>query len=94
MTSGGDIKIDKIELVTAGAAAAEKGLLGWIRCRLNNKLQLDGITLRRTQDGRHTLSFPSKRDGAGNQRFYIRPLDDAARREVEQQILVALGIAV
>ena len=88
-----EIKIDRIELVTAGPEAAESGFLGWIRCRLNRSLLLDGIALRRTRDGRPSLSFPARRDGAGRQRFYLRPQDDEAREEIEYQIFVALGLA-
>jgi hypothetical protein len=86
------IVIDRIELKTAGPRAAESGLLGWIRCRLNKVLQLDGFTLRKTHDGRHVLSFPSKLDGAGRQRFYVRPLDDETREVIESQVLAALGL--
>jgi DNA-binding cell septation regulator SpoVG len=87
------INIDRVELVTAGPAGAETGLLGWIQCRVNRSLLLDGLTLRRTQDGRLALSFPARRDRAGNQRFYVRPLDDETRCEIERQVFAALGLA-
>jgi DNA-binding cell septation regulator SpoVG len=87
-----DIMIDRIELKTAGPEAAETGLLGWISFRLNRRLQVDGVALRRTIEGRHTLSFPARRDRAGNQRFYVRPLDDETREAIESQVLTALGI--
>ena len=87
-----DIKIDRIELKTAGRQAAETGLIGWISCRLNNRLQLDGITLRKTQDGRHVLSFPARRDAAGQQHFFVRPLDDNTRKEIERQVFARLGL--
>jgi hypothetical protein len=93
MHVNGELVIDKIEIKTTDPEAAETGLLGWITCRLNGRLQLDGLALRKTLDGRHTLSFPARRDGAGRQRFYLRPLDDATREAIEQQVFKALGIA-
>jgi len=87
------IRIDRIELVTAGPAAAETGLLGWLRFRVNRALMLDGVTLRRTQDGRHSLSFPAKTDGAGRQRFFVKPLDSEIRQGIEAQVFAALGLA-
>ena len=88
------LRIDRIGLTTAGPDAAKDGLLGWIRCRLNRRLQLDGITLRRTLDGRPTLSFPAKTDAAGNRRYYLRPMDDATRTEIERQVFEALALTV
>ena len=67
------------------------GLLGSVHCRLNGALGISGIKLRRTRAGRYTLSFPAygrrKRRG-----FYLRPLSDEVRRELEDQILAALGL--
>jgi hypothetical protein len=68
------------------------GLVGYLAATLNGALRLDGITLRRTADGRSAISFPGRRDGQGRQRFYIRPLSDPARLELEHQIFEALGI--
>jgi DNA-binding cell septation regulator SpoVG len=92
MKTIGNLVVDRIELVTAGPEAAETGLIGFITCRLNHALQLDGLALRKTQDGRHVLSFPARRDHAGRQRFYVRPLDDETREAIESQVLSALGI--
>jgi hypothetical protein len=87
-----ELTIDRIELKTAGADAAETGLLGWISFRLNRRLHVDGVALRRTADGRPTLSFPARKDGAGRQRFYLRPLDDETREGIETQVFMALGL--
>ena len=60
--------------------------------RLDATLRLDGLALRRTADGRLSLSFPARRDTAGKQHPYLRPVDDAARRDIEHQIFTALGL--
>jgi len=85
------LRLSEIVFTSAEAHDRESGLLGWVAATLNEGLRLDGLTVRRTMAGRLTLSFPSKRDGSGNQRFYLRPLDDDARRTIEQQVLASLG---
>ena len=87
------LKVDRVVFSAAPEDAVKEGLIGFVSFRLNDRLQLDGIALRRTLDGRRVLSFPARRDSAGNQRFYVRPLDDAARRQIEDQVLAALGLA-
>lgn len=66
------------------------GLLGWVSCSYGH-LRLDGIALRRTRDGHLTLSYPERRDAAGRRHPVLRPLDDQARREIEEQVFAALG---
>ena len=87
-----EIRVDKIELRTAGAEAAETGLLGWLSFRLNRALAINGVALRRTRGGRYALSFPAKHDAFGQQHFIVRPLDDSARETIELQIFRALGL--
>lgn len=84
--------ITRVRYTAASADEAETGLLGFISCVLNGALRLDGITLRRTANGRHALSFPGHRDGGGYQHFYIEPLNDRVRCEIEHQIFRALGL--
>ena len=50
------------------------------------------LSLRRTQAGRLALSFPARRDGSGREHFYIRPIDDDARREIENAVFTALRL--
>ena len=83
--------ITGVRFTAATPEDATTGLLGYVSAVVNDTLALDGLTLRRTADGRRTLSFPSKRDGAGRQWFYLRPLDDAARCDIEEQVFRALG---
>ncbi|MBZ0153296.1 MAG: hypothetical protein K8J09_17360 [Planctomycetes bacterium] len=66
------------------------GLLGFISAIYGNIL-LDGITLRRTADGRFALSFPARTDRSGRRHAYFRPVDDDARKGIEAEILWQLG---
>ena len=86
------IRISNVHFTAAPPTDTERGLLGWVSCSLNGNLRLDGLGLRRSVGGRHVLSFPARRDSQGRQRFFLRPLDDAARREIEHQVFQALGI--
>ena len=85
------IKITNVQFTSADPRDVETGLLGWIRCTLNGSIQLDGISLRRTRDGRHTLSFPARFDQAGRLHHYLRPLDDETRHAIERQVFKALS---
>jgi len=86
------IKIDNVHFQAANSTYAASGLLGWISATLNNSLQLDGLALRKTRDGRFVLSFPARTDGAGRQHHYLRPLNDDTRRIIERQVFAALAI--
>ena len=68
------------------------GLLGWIRFTLNDAVVVDGVTLRRTRDGRVTLSYPVRHDARGAQHAIVRPIDDAARHAIEAQVFAALHL--
>jgi hypothetical protein len=86
------ITITHVKFTEASAGEVVAGLLGWVNCVLSNTLRLDGLTLRRTADGRKTISYPARRDSSGRVHPIVRPLDDIARREVEAQIFRALGL--
>lgn len=86
------ITISSVAFTKAGDADVRTGLLGYVTCILNDALMLDGITLRRTADGRLALSYPSRRDGRGRQHPLVRPIGDAVRRDLERQVFAQLGI--
>lgn len=63
-----------------------QGLLGFLSITYGPWV-FDGITLRKTADGRYALSFPAKVDRAGRKHSYIRPIDNEAREAVERELL-------
>ena len=87
------INITDIEVAAASRADVEEGLLGYVTCTINGALRIERLVLRRTATGRLTLSFPARRTERGRQQFYLRPVSDAARREIEAQIFAAIGAA-
>ena len=66
------------------------GLLGWASFVLGETVRLDGVAVRRTRDGRLVLSFPSRRDRRGREHYLVAPIDNAARLDIERQVLAAL----
>ena len=71
---------------------AREGLVGYVTAIFAGHLLLDGLVLRRTETGKHALSFPSRTDRRGNRHAYYRPIDDGARRLIEDTVFRALGI--
>jgi hypothetical protein len=66
------------------------GLLGYLSVQYGT-LVLDGLTLRRTAAGKFAISFPARTDRAGRKHPLIRPADDAARKDIEAELLWQLG---
>lgn len=84
--------ITNVRFTQASESLQRAGLLGWISCELNGGFQLQGLTLRRTRNGRHLVGFPARKDGSGRLHFYFKPISTAAQRKIEQQVFRALGI--
>jgi DNA-binding cell septation regulator SpoVG len=86
------LRVTDVRLSALEAPAG--GLLGYASCTLGGAIRIDGIAVRRTADGRLTLSFPARRDSIGRPHAYVRPLSDSARRDFEHQIFSALALEV
>lgn len=86
------IRIDEVQLTAANAADRLHGLVGYLQFRINGALLVDGVTLRRTADGRCILSYPERRDRQGRGHALLRPTSDAVRAHIAGQVLRALGI--
>lgn len=84
--------VTNVHLTPASPLDQATGLLAFASFRLG-RLQVDGITVRRTRAGNLILSFPARRDRSGREHPYIRPLDDAARQQIETQVFKALGVS-
>ena len=85
-----EVKIRVRTWVRATDAEIRTGLMGYLSVEYGD-LVLDGVTLRRTADGRFALSFPARTDRAGRRHPYVRPVDHEARRQIEAVILSELG---
>jgi DNA-binding cell septation regulator SpoVG len=87
------LTISRVRFRAAPPDQVPRGLIGFVSLLVGGCLRLDGIAVRRAQCGRLVLSFPSRRDSHGTDHFYFRPIDDKSRRDVERQVLTALGMA-
>lgn len=67
------------------------GLLGYVSL-VYGDLVLDGITVRRTNAGQLTLSYPERRDGQGRRHSLIKPVDDDARLRIEKAVFDAATV--
>ena len=85
------IELSEIRFTATRAEDEKTGLLGFVDCVLNGAIRLSGMTVRRTGDGRLTLSYPSRIDAKGRKRFLFHPIHDGARQEIERQVIAALG---
>jgi len=85
-------KVAGVRFAEASARDQERGLLGYVSLLVSDSLRLDGVCLRRTEDGRLTLAYPSRRDRRGRTHPYLRPVCDEARRSIEVQVFAALGL--
>ena len=76
--------------IKAGDADQRDGLVGFLSLSVGD-LIVDNVTLRRTREGRFALSWPARVDRHGVKHASIRPINDEARRRIEQQIFAELG---
>lgn len=86
-----DFVVTETRFTASTPADRETGLFGYVVVTLNGHLQIDGIALRRTLDGRMTISWPDRRTASGRPGVSVRPLDRETQEDLERQVLSALG---
>lgn len=84
--------VSGVAFTPANEEDTRRGLLGFVTLTFADLLLLDGVTLRVTEAGKHTLSFPCRTDSQGRRHPYFRPQDDRARRIIEKAVFDVLGI--
>lgn len=85
----GVVPVDVVRFVPARAEELERGLLGYVVLRVGG-LVVDGVTVRRTREGRLALAFPVRTDRIGKRHAIVRPWSRAAREDIERQVLARL----
>ncbi len=86
------LQVTDVYLTPARPRERDTGLLGYIEFVPNGTVALEGVTLRRTAAGRRYLCYPARTDRAGGRHPYVRPLGERVRRDLECQVLRALGL--
>ncbi len=82
-----DLRVSEVRFTPAPIWWKEKGLLGWVSCVLDKALGVGGLGVRRTADGRMTLSFPGAKDRNGDLHHHVWPMDSATRESIESQVM-------
>jgi len=83
-------RISEVRFMAAPERLLPTGLLGWVSFVIDCRLRVGGVAVRRSLQGRTYLSFPARDDGIGKRWEYLKPIDDATRREIEQQVLAQI----
>lgn len=86
-----DLVITRIQFHAIAGEPLADGLLGYVSFELGPML-VSGVMVRRTRDGRLTLSFPKRRDAGGKRRDVMRPVSRRARAEIENAVFSSLGL--
>jgi DNA-binding cell septation regulator SpoVG len=83
------ITVSRVRLRRANSLDQQSGLLGFLAFELG-PLFLDGVALRRTEQGRLILVFPVRRGRDGIAHPLVLPIDPAARAGIQDAVLTAL----
>lgn len=84
------LDIGEVEIRWAPERDREAGLLAYVAATIGGAVRLDGMTLRRARDGSWYLAFAYRRDSKGRERWFARPLTDAAKRDFEEAVRLEL----
>ena len=84
------LSVTDVRFVPADAEHQATGLLGWISFTLGRCVRIEDVTLRRTREGRLSLSYPGKRVRKDKIRHAVRPVSDRVRRDIEHQVFSKL----
>lgn len=84
------LQVTDVSFRPASDADRILGLIGFCEFTLGGDVRVTGVALRRTLRREWKLSFPSRFDGTGKRRYYLRPLTDSARESIENQVIDAL----
>jgi hypothetical protein len=91
-----NLTVSEVRFLKAPAQYRAGGLLGWTTCVVDNGLGV-ALGVRRTADGRLSLSFPGRLDRQGRVHNSTWPIDQATRDAFEARVfeeLRAQGVAL
>lgn len=78
-----------VRFTRASAELERTGLMGWVRCHLNG-IEVDGIAIRRTAEGRIVPFLPERQDKSGKLHRVVWIPDADERDSVSRSILAVL----
>jgi hypothetical protein len=83
-------RVTDVIYTPASADLRATGLLGFVRFTVGGTLRLDGVAVRRSQEGFMYLAFPAR--GPKREHPLVQPTSSEARRALEQAVFEALGV--
>jgi DNA-binding cell septation regulator SpoVG len=86
------VNVSAVRVKWAPENVRRSGLLAWLEVVLDDVLELDGLALRRTTSGDLSVTYPTRRDGAGREHTLVRPLGEAMRRAIERQVVEMIDL--
>ena len=81
-----NVGVRDIRFAEASFRLKGRGVWGWVSCDYG-ALRLDGLTIRRANEGGYSIGFPRHIDSNGVAHSYFRPLDQPARDAIEAQVI-------
>lgn len=84
------ILVSEVRFAPAKPELRARGLRGWVCFVVDAKYRVDGVAVRRSEDGRWLLSYPARTDSAGRAHAYWKPESAQARDEISGQVRDAL----
>ena len=85
------VRVSDARYTPASETKAATGLLGYTSFLIDGRIRVDGVRVRRTREGRLTLSFPTHEDHNGRKHSIVHPVDDETRVAIERAVFAALG---
>lgn len=79
------IEVTDVVFTPARKAEVATGLLGYLRFTVGGAIAIDGVTARRTRNGRIAISFPKR-----GEHHIVRPTTKAVRDHMERSIISRL----
>ena len=84
-------RISDLRVKPASTREKRTGLRAYVSFLLDGPVRIDGTTVRLTVDGELVLTYPARRDRHGIEHPYVLPVGERVRREIEREVLAALG---
>lgn len=83
------LSISNLTFTPAEPGRDRPGLMGWVSATVGG-WKIDGLSVRRTREGRTIVTFPSRRDAAGRLHPIAQPIRAEDRKYIRAYILADL----
>ena len=83
-------RISGIQFTRGSESDEATGLVGYVSFWIDDRVLVDGVTVRRTRGGELRLAYAARRDWQGRDHPYVLP-DAATRRVIEDEVFRAVA---